>query len=274
MTEEKLLKLVKKYGNSGGVYVPSSWIGGNVEIRLVKSSPNPAKDIVDALSGHMQHIMGVFAYGSYARGEQEDGSDIDIVVVSDEHLKKIDIPLSFKKMGYDLNIISVDNAEKAASKDALFRMLLDEAKPIINHKMLEQLKSEKIRGTNLKFRLEFADSALNINKQLRELGSTSELVYSLVMRIKEMLLIRCFLGNRKYSSRMLNAFLEPRGIRGKELSNTIRIYRDARSGGKLPEHGISGDTADRLISALEELLKENVSKQKAKEKHRIHRQAD
>ncbi len=261
---------MKRYGNSGGVYLPSSWVGGDVEIKLVSRPLNPERDILEAFSKHMPHIIGAFAYGSYARGEHDDGSDIDIAVIADEHLKKTDAQCSLKKMGYDLNIINADNAAKAAARDPLFRMILAEAKPIINHRLLDELKSKRFYGSNLKFRLDFARSALRINKQLRELGSTAELVYSLVMRIKEMLLIRCFLDGRMYSSRMLEAFLESHGITGKEKSNAMSIYRDARSGGKSPELGISGDTADKLISAFEELLKENVAKQKTKKGHGIH----
>jgi hypothetical protein len=68
--------------------------------------------------------------------------------------------------------------------------------------------------------------------------------------------------------------MESRGITGKELSNSMEIYRIVRSGSRKKQPRISGETADALISALELLLGNNVKKQKAQKRHRVHREAD
>ena len=109
MSTAKLTKIVKKYGNSGGVYLPSSWIGSEIEVSLIRRPQNPGRDLTLALAGEMKHIVSILVYGSYARDEQENESDIDVIIVRDNHSKEIKIPHELKKMNYDIRLMTVRN---------------------------------------------------------------------------------------------------------------------------------------------------------------------
>ncbi|MFH0956770.1 MAG: DUF2080 family transposase-associated protein, partial [Candidatus Aenigmatarchaeota archaeon] len=139
--QKTLTKAVKKYGNSGGVYLPASWIGGEVEIRLLRRPQNPEADIMPALSGSMQHVVSVLLYGSHARGEQVEGSDVDVLVVTDG-LPKGGLKLSedLKGSRYDVTVMERKQVEKALQNDALFRKSLEGSRAIFNASFLDGMK--------------------------------------------------------------------------------------------------------------------------------------
>src|SRR3989338_1378044 len=66
-------KVVKRYGNSGGVYVPREWVGGKVKIDLIDEPANP-KELLAKLP--LEHVVSVIVYGSYVRKESAADSDI------------------------------------------------------------------------------------------------------------------------------------------------------------------------------------------------------
>lgn len=110
-TQKVLTKAVKKYGNSGGVYLPSAWIGGEVEVRLLRRPVNPEADIPHALSGSMKHVVSVLLYGSHARGEHEEGSDVDVLVVTDGNVKEKGMRLPEKLGGGRYDVTVMDRAQ-------------------------------------------------------------------------------------------------------------------------------------------------------------------
>ena len=78
-----LVKDVADRGHSGGVYLPKSCVGQKVLIQ-----PISVKEyILNALSPYMEDISGVYLYGSYARGEENEESDIDVLVISEKKLQ-------------------------------------------------------------------------------------------------------------------------------------------------------------------------------------------
>src|SRR3989338_5939633 len=111
-----IMKTVKKYGNSGGVYVPSSWIGGRVRVDLVDEPADPKKDILEKIS--LEHVISVILYGSYARNEMEKGSDIDILLITDGEIK-ISIPSEIKKK-YDIQVKSLIALKNSMMNDPVF----------------------------------------------------------------------------------------------------------------------------------------------------------
>ena len=98
-----VVKTVKKYGNSGGVYVPSSWIGGKVKLELIDEPADPKKDVLEKVP--LEHVIGVILFGSYTRKEIEKGSDIDLLLITDEDIR-IPIPPEIKK-NYDIQVKSL-----------------------------------------------------------------------------------------------------------------------------------------------------------------------
>jgi len=266
MEEKKLTKTVKKYGNSGGVYLPASWIGGTAEVRLVKSAVNPARDITAALADCMPHIIGAFVYGSYARGEQEDDSDVDIMVVTDEHAESVKVPKKLKENNYDVQIMPRSRAIRAAERDIVFKEMLKEAKPLLNEELLRELVNRKTSSKNIGFRVDFAKSSLGIMKSFLELDEEDpeyETAYPLVMRIKEMLILKCFLEGRKYSLGLLKDVMLKHGVPKNNIPSIISQYRAFRDGRKPEKRILKRSDALILASMLDWLIK-HVEKQKTK----------
>lgn len=264
MNQRSVTKTVKKYGNSGGVYLPSSWIGGEAEVRLISRPPAPERDIPLALSSMMKHVVSIFIYGSYARGEYAEASDIDIVVVTDMHAGAMKTPEKLKAMNYDITIMNREEVRRIAEKDPLFRKSLEESRVILNDSFLEELKPLKVSRKTLRERINFVKSSLEIIKGIFGIGGRSpELVYPLVMRIKEMLLIKCIMENKKYSLRLLEDFIRGKGISRQDFLRLMEHYRAVRDGRRPPKYCFKGDIFRKLIELLEGMMASAKKKEKA-----------
>ena len=248
------MKTVKKYGNSGGVYVPSSWIGGKVKVDLVDEPANPKKDILEKIS--LEHVISVILYGSYVRKEMEKESDIDILLVTDEKIK-ISIPSEIKKK-YDIQVKSLTVLKNAMMHDPVFyKTIKDDAVAIINQNLLDDIRKEPAPINKIEERLKIIESSLSISKEIIDVDHTQagELVYPIIMRLREALILEYLLDAKKYSTRSLKREILRSGISEKECSLLISIYRSTRSGKKIPIYEISIDIITKLISILEEKIK-------------------
>ncbi len=263
MIQRTETKTVKRYGNSGGIYLPSSWIGGRVEISLVSRPPEPGKDIPLALAEKMEHIVSILVYGSYATGEYTSGSDIDVIVVTDNHIKGMRVPEDLRGMNYDIRIMRADDIRRLAGRDILLSKSLEDAKAIFNDSFLDELKSIKPKGS-LRKRIGLARSSLGIMKSLFESGGdNSSLVYPLMMRIKEMLLMECSLGGRRYSLRLLEDRILAKGVPKTDYRKLMAEYRAVRDGKKPESHKFGDRTLEQLLGLLEEMIDNAEKKQTA-----------
>ncbi len=198
--EEKIIRIPKMFGNGAHVFVPKNWIGE--QVILVKQ---PKKDfkarIIQVLEPYLENILGAYLYGSYARTEQNEYSDIDLFIISN---KKIII----KEKGFEIISLEEKNIENALKiEPLLIYLILSEAKPIINSKLLEELKNKyhpKLSDFNeffrltkemIKVNLEF----LNLEKGDYILGSA--VIYSLVLRLRGIYFIRSLLKAEQHSNK-------------------------------------------------------------------------
>jgi len=139
---ENLIKSVKKYGNGAHVVVPSDWVGLDVVVRPVSIS----ETILGILKNDLKFVNGIYVYGSYARGDYDSLSDIDVLVLVKkgyrdkilkvvEKIKKIDDRLEFEVLSeIKDNLLLVKNAIEEG------RIILD--KKNISSKV-KKLKLEK-----------------------------------------------------------------------------------------------------------------------------------
>lgn len=274
-TGKSVTKTVKKYGNSGGVYLPSSWVGGRVEVKLLNGPPRPGIDLPMALGESMRHVISILVYGSHARGEQEDGSDVDVLVVTDGHLKGLEMPPGLESMNYDITTMSADKFRAALEKDALFRKSLEDARAVFNGSFLEELKTwnrkQKTEHRTQKTenrkqntaitvpaaRIALARSSMGLVKSTLDAGGDiASLVYPLVMRLKEMLLVKCAQEGRKYSLELLEETVLKGGISKREYKEFMDCYRAARAGRPLPAHRFTERAFRQLLELLEGLIKD------------------
>ena len=125
---------VGKWGNSGGVLLPREWLGKQVKVVLVDRTDEIRKEIMAILDPYLEDILGVYLVGSYARGEQEKDSDIDVIVISNDLRKKI------SSGKYDIEIYPLDNIKKTLKENPIMIMpSLVEAKPLLNKSLLEEI---------------------------------------------------------------------------------------------------------------------------------------
>jgi predicted nucleotidyltransferase len=200
-----LIKTVKNYGNSGGVYVPRSWVGGKAKIELVEEPIKPETDILRNIS-RPEHLISAILYGSYVRNEQTDKSDVDVILVVDEDAKNVKIPIELKRQkNYDIQIKTEKEIRDAMIHDPIFhKVIIDESTAILNHKFLDSLRKEKTNKADMKIRISLTESSLNIIKTLFDYNEDCKsLIYPLMLRIKEAFLMECIIKNKKYSLKSL-----------------------------------------------------------------------
>ena len=81
--ENELIKPVIRVGNSAGILVPKAWINGKAKVELISRPVNIKKDIIEILEDYLEDILGIYLVGSYARKEETEKSDIDILAITD-----------------------------------------------------------------------------------------------------------------------------------------------------------------------------------------------
>lgn len=85
----------------------------NLTFRFLKISYNLAvleeKHVVEYLLKNVQGISSIVLYGSYARGENDAHSDIDILTIS--MAKKVDTDKISKKIGQEVNIMNFTSTQ-------------------------------------------------------------------------------------------------------------------------------------------------------------------
>ncbi|PIN88478.1 hypothetical protein COU61_04750, partial [Candidatus Pacearchaeota archaeon CG10_big_fil_rev_8_21_14_0_10_35_13] len=84
---ELLTRKIIKVGNSAGVLLPRSTLGGRAVIRIEKLRATP-NEILEIIKECLPGVIGVYLVGSYAR-EEEDESDVDVLVITEGINKKI-----------------------------------------------------------------------------------------------------------------------------------------------------------------------------------------
>ncbi len=244
---KSITKTVKKYGNSGGVYVPSSWVGGKVKVEMIDEPFSP-KEVLNKIT--LEHLVSVILYGSYVRKEIIEGSDLDIILVTDDDAK-IDVPNELKQK-YDIQLKTMKEARNAMMHDPIFHKIIkDESIALINHQFLDSLRKETLKPGGIRTRTELAESSMSIIKEIFEAGGAIEIVYPLIMRLKEMLILEYLLANKKYSTEALRNEILGCGISQKEFSGIMNIYRAARNNKKTGKYLLSKETIEKLISLLE-----------------------
>lgn len=250
--KEQLVKRVVSSGNGGAVWVPRSWLGENVVvIRPEKPELDIKEKIIKILIPHLQDIIAIFLYGSYARNEQEADSDIDVLVVA----KKKFLVKKHEKM--DIKVIELAKLEETIKKNPIMYLsILQEAKAIINSSLLDELKRAKIDYKNFKWFIETTFDHIKSNKEFIELDKLNGgyltsygAVYSIILRLRGIFLIRCLIDKKNYSNRSFKKWILGHNLSDLEYKTAYNIYRSIRDNKKIDEK-IKISCAEALLNIL------------------------
>ncbi|MBI2558687.1 DUF2080 family transposase-associated protein [Candidatus Woesearchaeota archaeon] len=250
-------KLVRKFGNSGHVIVPKEYIGKRIKfIAEPKTFEDIKSEILVILKSCLENIIGIYLYGSYARNEQTIESDIDILVITDTKLKIME-----KIYDYSIVSITINELEKTLDTNAvLIFPIIKEAKIIINPELLEKYKQYKFTKKNTEVFIEGTGKILDLNKKGLELDfELGSLVYSLMLRIRGLLMINLILSGKFYSKSVLFDFLEGKGLTKDKILELYKIYSSEMDGIKIKENRIvTKEDIKKLLIIAENLLKEAI----------------
>jgi predicted nucleotidyltransferase len=255
----EIVKNVGRWGNSAGILLPREWLGNQVRVVLIDRTLEIKKEVLEILSDYLGDIIGIYLVGSYARGEQEKDSDIDIIAISKSLKKEI------KSGKYHISITTLDGVKTTLkSNPELILPRLAEAKYILNSSLVEDLLKEKINKKSFKNFVEDTIRIIKINKEFIEMDKldgkkleSENVIYSLILRLRGLFLIKCFLKKEKYLKKSFRGWLL-KSIDEKEFEETYDLYKTIRDG-KKPKvnifENIKIKTAERLLNYLEKEIK-------------------
>ena len=213
----KLIRPIVKLGNSAGVLLPKEWLKGEAKVELIRKPLDIKGDILGLLDKYLCDTKGIYLVGSYARDEIRKESDIDVLVVTNKITKKI------SKGKYNIILISEKNIEKTLKENVLPLLpMLKEAKSVINKSLIEKYINIPLTQENLKYHIETTKSSMRINKEYIELAQlekeniSDNMVYSLILRLREIYIVECLIKNKKPTTKEFLSLI--RKITGSEAA--------------------------------------------------------
>jgi len=237
---ETITKQTREVGTSAGVLLPRSWLNKQVVVTLFEpSSEKILQDIIICLfeKGLNEEVKGIYLYGSYARGDFDFNSDIDILVIT-QNINRL-----IHYNNYELLLVSESSFSKNLPKNLNYLSLLKEMKVILNKNLIDKYRSKEYKF-NIKKNLSEIEGIFKINRDsLRmckenDMNISDGIIYSIVLRLRELYLIKCLISNKVYHKK---DFL---GLVGdKVYSAYLRIKRD--------EKELDNLSFDELVSAMD-----------------------
>ncbi|MEK6892701.1 MAG: DUF2080 family transposase-associated protein [Nanoarchaeota archaeon] len=241
---EILVKQTRELGTSAGVLLPRKWLNKQVVVTLHSPSKEDiALDVFKILfkQNLNEEVKGIYLFGSYARGDYDFNSDIDILVITQNANKII------KHENYEIFLVSEKNFLKNISHSLNYSSMLKEMKVILNKELIEKYHTKSWK-LNVKDILKEIERIIRINKNSLETCKNEGqnipdgIVYSVVLRLRELYLIKCLLLRKPYRK---DDFLKFVGE--KIYAAYLRVKRD--------ENEIDNISYEEIIGLLELSLK-------------------
>ena len=248
-----------RWGNSAGVLLPKNWAGQQVKVILIDRTLQIKKEVLIMLENYLEDIIGIYLVGSYARNEQEEDSDIDIIAISKNIKKEV---ISGK---YSISITPLKSLKRTIEKNPILVLpRLNEAKVIINSSLLEELKSIKTAKISFKNFIEETKRIIKISngfikidkEQKREYLDSISIVYSLILRLRGVFLIKYLIEKKNYSKKEFSSWLK-KELSQEEFEKSYNIYKSIRDEKKVNEK-IKIEIAEKLLN----ILKKEINKLK------------
>ncbi len=264
----KIIKKAVEIGNGAAVYVPKEWSGKQVVVVFSEGIEEIRRRVLNSLIEFMPNIIGVYLYGSYARNEQENDSDIDILVITQEKDERIKYALK----DLDVRVVAFKNIPQAIHEYPLFiTPIIREAVVFLNPVLLEELKSISRTVGKLRWHLDEAQRTIKIVESfiaIDEKNISPSHIYSLLMRIRICYLIECMTRNIVYTNEGVRRLLMNAGFRKEQVQRWFSWYKTVREGQEIRTH-VKKEEIQALIQFLKKYITtiEHEAKKTAKKRH-------
>ena len=266
--KEQLIKKVVRSGNGGAVWVPKNWLGDEIIVIRPEKPRLPVKEeVIRLLVPYLRDIVAVFLYGSYARKEETADSDIDILVIARKkfNIKKID--------KFDIKVIELDKLKRTIEENPImYYSTIQEAEPIINSSLLDDLKKIEIKNKKFEWFIDTTKDFIKTNKEFIELDKLEgeyilsySTVYSLILRLRGILLIRCIINKKEFSNKLFKQWIT-KYVPCQEYKKIYGAYRSVRDNKKIKEKEIKIIYAEALLKLLEDEIKKLEEETSGKQK--------
>ena len=247
--QEQLIRTVSRVGNGAHIFAPKEWI--NEQVLIIRIAKKTIKEkILEKIYPHLDKIIAVILYGSQARGEANENSDIDFLIISKE---KFQIE---KEIGIDIIVLTENEIQTAIKRNPiLMYSAIKEGKPTINENYIEKLKQIKIDFKDFKDFIAQTEKSINSDLEITELDkktgkySSDSVIYSLFLRLRGVFIINCFLDEKEFSNASFEEWLKEVKIPYKKINQAYRQVREEKYG-KDTEIPIA--QTEKLINFLEE----------------------
>ena len=243
------IKKTIKAGNSSAVILPKTWLNKEVRVELFKKTQNIIlSDTIDILRKYIEinNVIGIYLVGSYARKEEDENSDIDILVVTKDIDKEV-----IKEGIYSILIISSILLKQKLKQDLLpIGPMFREAKPLLNAGYLESIEIN-VTKRNVKRYIKTTEEKLELikkvldKKKIQNRKNVEDVVaYTLILRIRTLYLITKLIKTEEYSKKdFVNMLI---GIsNGKNAYDSYLAVKN-----NLDEKGVSINEVKKLYSYL------------------------
>ncbi len=189
----------------------------------------------------LKGVKAILLYGSFARGEEDFLSDVDIMVIIDNPEIKEYIQNELKEL--NPTITTMNGIVESIKLHPSTAVMLKEAIPLYGNlpDLPEPRKEDYLRELNEALKiLDITEGLLN------EIGedATSTIVYSCILRARQAYIIKCLIRKEKMTKKGFIEELKKIGIKP-EYYDYYRLARDDKLNITLPSHRLK-----RLIRAV------------------------
>lgn len=264
---QQITRIVMPIGNGAHIFAPKEWTHGTVQITLVEKPKDIKKEALELLAPYLEDIAGIYLFGSHARNEDVPDSDVDLLVVKSSKKK-----LHLSRKGWEISVVSLARFHQSIAQAPIFiRAALAEAKPILNGALLEELRVKyKPKKSDFKAFVKetelFAkrnEAYISLDKEnKKEFLSEKKILYSLLVRIKGMYILRLLCEGKAYKKKEFSAWLQERSALTPQQSASLLTSYDALKRNKISKE-ISVSSAEKLSALLkEEIIRYDKQKKK------------
>jgi hypothetical protein len=251
---ETQIKKAIKAGNSSAVILPRAWLNKQVRVEIVEKTPEIIlNEAIEILRKHvsLEKVIGIYLTGSYARGEEDAESDIDILVISDNIDREI-----INEGAYNILIVSQHLLNQKLISNLLpIGQMLKEAKPLLNSDYIKDMEI-KVTKKNIKWFLDTSEEKLKIAQEyLKDCNEKNKkyvedrVAYTLVLRIRTLDIIKSLIENKMHSKKEFLKLINKVSASRNAYEGYIRVKNNEKE-----EKKTSLQEAERLYNFLKDEL--------------------